>query len=553
MQEKKSAFPVLRRMHLFIALADDELRQLADHFDEATYEPGQVVFTQGDPGDAFYVIEKGRVEITVSHSFSGLRRRSILVDGDYFGEMALVRRGRRSATVTALDALKLWKLSLNDFNAFVLCNPKIKPHLGVALQSRQYARDANFKWLTENEIVYLATLRHRLFLLQMMALPSLAMLGIAALAASVLFLRLPANLLMAPLAMFLLDLGWLWWNWEDFHNDWYVVTNKRVVDIDKIVLFYDSRAEAPLSTVQNTTIKTTEMGRQLGYGDVIINTFSGAITLHDVPHPQATADLVLEHVNRSRVQQRLLEREQLRHTIKQAVGLEPRPEKPPKEAEEQGRKRSSPRSLLSRLVKQFDVRVREEQGDAIIYRKHLFILAKAIGPHLLGTFGVMLLWLLRLFDVFTFLDPLIAAVLGIALLLIFGGVGLYRYVDWKNDIYMVTPTQVLDIERKPLGTEQRKAANLDAVMNVTFVRPSFIAMLLNYGTVTVQAGPGGEMKFYDVFDPLGVQQDIYRRKEARELAKAQAATQQRHEELGQYFTTFYEIMEEERKKRDGKV
>jgi hypothetical protein len=127
----------------------------------------------------------------------------------------------------------------------------------------------------------------------------------------------------------------------------------------------------------------------------------------------------------------------------------------------------------------------------------------------------------------------------------------YEYLDWKNDIYMVTSTQVLDIERKPFGNELRKAANLDAVTNIAFVRPGFIATLLNYGMVTINAGPGGEMKFFNVFDPMGVQQDIYRRKEARDQAKAAVATRQRAEEMGQYLSVFYEIMEDERKGRES--
>ena len=63
------------------------------------------------------------------------------------------------------------------------------------------------------------------------------------------------------------------------------------------------------------------------------------------------------------------------------------------------------------------------------------------------------------------------------------------------------------------------------------------------------------MKFFNVFDPLGVQQDIYRRKEQRERVKAEGAARARHEEYAQYFGTFYEILEEERKKkiRAGKV
>jgi hypothetical protein len=106
---------------------------------------------------------------------------------------------------------------------------------------------------------------------------------------------------------------------------------------------------------------------------------------------------------------------------------------------------------------------------------------------------------------------------------------------------MVTPSQIMDIERKPFGNEQRKAANLEAITNIAFVRPGLLYQLFNYGTVTINAGPGGEMKFFNVFDPLGVQQDIYRRKEGLAKSKGEAAAKARVEELSQYMAAFNEV------------
>lgn len=541
--------PLLKKIHLFIAMTDEELKRLAPQFEEVSFKAGEVVFTQGDVADAFYVIHSGKVDVIAINVLTGAERKlATLVPGDYFGERGVAQGATRSATVQAVTDVTLFKLSRDQFHTFIGRNPKIKPHLRVALQSRNYARSANFKWLREDEVVYLVTLRHRIFLLQMLAIPSAAMLAVLLAAAIMLWLKLPPIWLSAPLGVASVLLVWLRWNWVDFHNDWYVVTNQRVVDIDKIVLIYDSRAEAPIQSVTNTAIKTTEWGRQLGYGDVIVNTFSGPITFHDVPNPQATADMVLEQVNRTRGQQRGMERDALKNSIRQAMGL-PIPA-PPKKAEEKSEEPMS-RSTLNRLLKSIDIKVREQRGDTIIYHKHVYILLLSIGAPLAGIFAVIIIAALRLFNVFPFPDLLVTGLVALMLSLVLGGVAWYQYEDWKNDVYMVTNTQVFDIARKPFGVEQRRAANLDAVMNVTYVRPSFIANLLNYGTVTLTAGPGGEMKFFDVFDPLGVQQDIYRRREVLNTNKSIAAAKQRHEEIGTYMSVFYEIMEEERKKREG--
>ena len=540
------AYLLLKRMHLFVNMSEDELRRLAPQFKEVLVDEGQLVFQQNSPADAFYIIQSGQVEVSTVGALSGkVRRLGVLVEADFFGEMGLLRGGYRNASIRAATPVKLWKLDRADFNTFLARNPRIKPHLEVALMSRQYARDLNFNWLRENENIYLLTLRHRLFLLEMLWLPSVAMLAILLAAGGMLYFKLPPTWLIAPGIALLVDLGWLRWNWVDFHNDWYIVTNQRVVDIDKIALIYDSRAEAPLSTVNNTSITTTEWGRQWGYGDVVFNTFSGPITFHDIPNPQASVDLVMEQLNRTRVQARLAERETLKTSLQQSIGLVPPPQPAPRPPQKKQRK-----SPLSQL--RFSIRVREEKDGAVIYHKHPYVLFLSVGGQLAGIVVTLALVVLRLAGAIAMLNPWVFAGLAILVLLILAGSVIYEYVDWTNDQYIVTANQIIDVDRKPLGTEQRRTANLEAVMNVTYVRPNFIATLLNFGTVTVATGPGGEMKFFNVFNPLDVQQDIYRRKEALSAQKAADAARQRREEYTQYFGAFYEIMEEERKKREGK-
>jgi len=71
-----------------------------------SYSPGAVICREGEEGDEMYIIQKGKVR--VSKDFAGAPHLiSVLEKGDFFGEMALVSRTRRSATVTAIDSVEL--------------------------------------------------------------------------------------------------------------------------------------------------------------------------------------------------------------------------------------------------------------------------------------------------------------------------------------------------------------------------------------------------------------------------------------------------------------
>jgi hypothetical protein len=206
-------------------------------------------------------------------------------------------------------------------------------------------------------------------------------------------------------------------------------------------------------------------------------------------------------------------------------------------------------SLVS-VFTNFSLRVREQRGDTIVYHKHPIVLFQEVASSVIGMVLLVLGVAAYAAGALPFIDPWIFTGVVFFVFLVLLIHFMYEYIDWKNDVYMVTGSQIVDLMRKPFGDEQRKAANLDAITNISYVRPGLIYQLFNYGTVTINAGPGGEMKFFDVYDPVMVQQDVYRRKEAQAQAKAQAATKQRVDELGQYMAAFYEVLEDERSERE---
>jgi CRP-like cAMP-binding protein len=95
-----------------------------------TFAPGEIVIRAGDRGDAFYVIVRGRAGV------AGERLQRTLREGDYFGEIALVDDGPRSATVIALDELRTIEIPKAAFLTFLEREPGLARRIMASLAKR---------------------------------------------------------------------------------------------------------------------------------------------------------------------------------------------------------------------------------------------------------------------------------------------------------------------------------------------------------------------------------------------------------------------------------
>jgi CRP/FNR family cyclic AMP-dependent transcriptional regulator len=111
---------VLGRVSLFSELDRTEVEQIARLFKERQFPEGETVVREGSGGAAFFLIDHGEVRVTI-----GGEERAVLRDGDYFGEIALIDDGPRSATVTAVTDLACYGLTYWDFRPLVQGNGAI--------------------------------------------------------------------------------------------------------------------------------------------------------------------------------------------------------------------------------------------------------------------------------------------------------------------------------------------------------------------------------------------------------------------------------------------
>ncbi len=113
----------LARVPLFKRLEPHELEHLAEDVDQVNYSAGQTIFNEHDLGDGLYVVETGSVRIWVMDEDVHEVTLAELKPGDFFGELAVLDRGERSSSATALVDTHLHKLSSDAFQKFLIGHP----------------------------------------------------------------------------------------------------------------------------------------------------------------------------------------------------------------------------------------------------------------------------------------------------------------------------------------------------------------------------------------------------------------------------------------------
>lgn len=107
---------LLRRMPAFGELPLAQVALLASAMRPVRVSPGEEVVRQGEPGSSLYVVRRGELEVVIKREGAPARRVAVLGPGEYFGEIALVERTNRTATVRALTDCELSALSREDFD-----------------------------------------------------------------------------------------------------------------------------------------------------------------------------------------------------------------------------------------------------------------------------------------------------------------------------------------------------------------------------------------------------------------------------------------------------
>lgn len=539
---------VLGNIHFFDMLNEEELLTISEQMDTVFFKQNEIIFEDGSDADGFYIVLSGRVSLQ-KETDQDPEEISICQKGDYFGEEGLAFDRYREVTAQAISNVIAIHVKQEQVEELIETYPEILEPIQLTIKSYRLFLKHPFNWRGPREAVHFVARKHGFFLWLGLLPPMF--LGFSSLFLFIyLYFLIPPQSTWVPILFgftTLLFLGWFFWKLIDWSNDFSIITNRRVVALEKVALFYESRQEAPLDAILSVETRTSQIGRWIGYGDVIIRTFTGVVNLKKMYKPELIVRLVNDERGRSSNQTNKLQRMTKEDMLRSRIGLDRRE---PGEYEEENEPDEFDQAQLPLKVKSSGLMeflstlfgLRTETNGVIIYRTHWFILFKKV---IWSSLALLLLFLVFVYSIFEFypsinFDIILFVQLGIGLILFLWW--LYQYWDWRNDRYMVTDDQLIDLYKKPLGQEQRRSAPIKNIQTVEFERLGLISLILNFGTVFIRVGDT-TFTFDYVYKPSEAQQDIFEKYQQFNQKQKKREKEALRDEVAEWIEIYHEVVQ----------
>jgi hypothetical protein len=550
----------LKKIRLFDGLDNAQLDRVAAFIHPLQLKEGETMHQHG-ADSPFFIVVMGEVRYTPLKDGS-TGESYVLKHGDFFGADQVFRGKPKSSNLVARKPALLFGIQLEALRSLLNTTPGLTKNIKKQLAWYNLIHSKPFSWLGEEETVKIVCRKHLAYLLVIEFAPL-----VVAWVGLIVILYAATQI---TTASFRLAVGWfgtavvgaaaVWaiWRFFDWGNDFYIITDERIVWLERTVGLYDSRQEAPLVAVKSGETKSSQLGRLFGFGDVITETFMGQVFFRHIGNPteikniidqerklaierQMTTDI---HSIEGKIRQKIEPSQAV--TVPVAVNAPP----PGMNAGSVSRQETQPipeklnfwQSLLARF------QMRRESGGMITYRKHLYILFRMT---LLPAVSVWVLLVLtwsfyyrRVNDQISFLTPGLILLLGIALIVMAVLWWLYRFIDWSNDIYRVTSEKIIDSERKPLGDEITKSAPLENIIGLDYERLGFLGVVLNFGNVIINIGTENKFIFYGIHNPARAQKDIFNYMFEHRRKKQQGDILQEQERVSNYIAAYHRQAED---------
>ena len=541
---QKEILALISRIHLFFGLDQNQISYFLTRIKLLEFEIGSSVYEENANASNFYIVINGQVTVEVEAE-RGAKKISILKDDDYFGEDVLTETKVRRTSAKASEHTVALCIPGNELINFIEENQVIFPAFQIILANYENLLKYEASWIKPEEAIHFLSRAHQYYLISK-SLTALFISAFAVILSAILYFQTDISVtIIFPLGglMVLGGLGWIIWNTIDWFNDYFLITNQRAVYLEKVILLYESRQETPLGAILSITKQTGLIGRLFGFGDIAIRTYTGVLYFRNLAYPDYVIKLLTEQWERAKKRLTEEDHEEMEALLREKFfHRENEVEKEPKEATFTGQTQVKNGWILTAMASLFGMRT--EVDGVITYRTHWFIL---IGKIFFPTLAIFILSIL--FSIYQNVNVALLPqnVIFPAFSVITLGVAIwwvYQFVDWRNDFYIISRDQLVDVNRKPLGLEDRRSAPIKNIQSVEYKRLGIFGLLFNFGTVFIRIGDA-EFTFDYVHNPSQVQKEIFDR--YTDLMKVDKNTQTDRERrrMAEWMEAYHHIMLEQ--------
>jgi len=540
----------LQTMPTFKGVSPTALQAIAERVEVQFASQGHPLYKIGQIADQMYIVESGLITLQERAHLDKSRDAGRAGPGSVLGLEAVPHtrpgagqpKASQPYTQTALvvEPTTVFALNRQAIDEVLSVYPGLRGRLNKYRRQQQRLDRLNLPSRLSDEVILVYARPHWTALLANLFWPLILLVGVILLSA-VLVVALRDVLFGVSLIVFSLmafALVAVAYSFSDWWFDTYIVTNQRVIAMLRRPFIREELKEAPIGKIQNTSLLFPDFtSHYLGWSNININTAGGPPIIFKRiargPYVNAVIqELVAQWRQRSTTQAKEVRQQQIEDrlssvaTVATVATVTPAPQA------------DRPPNPFSYLIPQLRVVEQDGQGTTITYRKHWIVLVRgALLWLLLGvvffalTVGGVATGILMRFPFF-FL-PLGVILAGIAFAL------WWVYEDWRNDLYVLTPSAVRDVERLPLYLREKSTqAGLDAIQDVSYIMPNPFAEMFNYGKILIQtAGPQGQLTWDHVPDPREVRRELNDRIAEFQRRRAERAHQEMDDNIHQWLIT----------------
>ena len=502
LQFLKSLFP-------FYLLQPESTAELAKSAERLVYPNAETIFNAGEELNYLYIIVSGTVRIRgkIKKSTKDI---AFLRRGELFGFDALANDQVSHFLAMCDSRVVIVRIPRDTLKHVAASDVKLRNALRMLSRSSNLARKLTVSWLSPEEPILLISRRDVYFLLTRVVLWGLVTLTGFALLLYAAFTSTSSSSFLLFLSILTLGVGTAMCTWAglEWTNDYIIITQRRVTSQRQLVGFYEGRQESPMDAVLSIGVDTSAWGRAIGYGTVTVRSYTGDLRLEKVPEPDLLAALLESTRQQAATARKRDDQERIREILADRLQHPEKPHMLPPSANrpQDDRMIYNSGSLSDSLAHFFNLRVVSQGG--VTYHTHWMLLVRR--TFLPGALMLLvgLVTASRAFGLITTVNETVLYSMAILGAFVGWWWWYYQYLDWNNDIYIITPDQLVDVSRKPLGHEERRSAPLKNIQTVEYRRNGLVGLIFNFGTVHIQIG-NEELSFDNVYNPSAIQREIY--------------------------------------------